>query len=773
MSVVISDLVAKVRAEGVEQTAAAVKQVSASAQEAARALEIMAQQAAKSGGGTAPGWMDMFTRQGVQPTAAALAQARSEMEKTAAATQQAVQPAQTVARAATEHAAAAATGARAAQDVADGWKLSESSIVRFGTALVGINLGISLVAGVARQIHEQFVAAVESAVELDRVTRGLTGAYGAAGAQNQAAFAQRLGSQAGVPTGTVETALTSAAPLANQFGLSTGQVQQVTSRAADLAAQYGQPFQKTFNDVLQGISSGGTQLQQYGVRLDDVYVKTIAYNGALSTTYDRMTQAQQIGVRFNQFLDQTRSSQGLASTSANTLSGSLDRLGSSFQRLREQSGALGGGGLQGPAEALNTLINQILGTGQSGDRRAIVADPNAPGGGRIITGSPQFDLTGIPGAVAPAAPPSFIGPVPVRGVDALNAQAQNAQAYAGRAQAEAQAQITALQLESERRRLDMAEELAGYQTDELNTESQLAPLLEQQANLQDRITKASRDNLQTRRELIDAEQQQARATQITSAYDYEAQRLELLAEQSRANVALGGQPTQDIGALRQRNRALELQRAQSGADITALDASRGVQVVQQQSSVEDLARQQRLADLEGEQRALEDQTIPLQEQLRLTQEREASVQRSLQLQDLANTTTLVAAQQASNEANSLRLLADETARVAEDFADHMVAGATALERSASAAAATRDALQQAIILTQSPTRTDLNSRLANGLGSGGLGPTVTVPISINGATEQQIKDQVHQSVETALNSFFAGAATTGSPAPTTVGGAGR
>jgi hypothetical protein len=775
MTVVVSDLVARIRSEGVQETAQQIKAVGDNAQQTARALEIMAQAAAKSAPtqGSAAQILELFQKGNVQPTAAAMAQAASEMQKTAAAATQAAPAAQNLARAATEHAAAARSGAQAAQSVADGWKLSESSAVRFIAAITGVNVGLSIAAGAGRLLHDNIAASLEAAINLDRVSRGLTASYGAAGAAQAAVFAQRLAPQAGTTAATVGQALTAAAPL-TQYGLTGAQTQALTARAADIAGRFGQPFDQVAADVVRAVQTGGNQLEQYGIKLDNARVKTEAYGGALSATFDRLTTSQQIAVRYNLLLDQTRNLQGSAATSADTLSGAYDRLGASLDRLREKSGTLGAGGIQGPAEALAGWINQIAGPGASGgDRRAIVPDPNAPGGARIIGGAPQFEVNGLPGATQPAAPPSFIGPVPLRGADLLGAQASNAQSLASRAQAEAQAQITAIQLQSEQRRLSVAVELAGYRAQELQTEGALAPLLEQQANLQNRITQASRDNLDTRRQLVSAEQGALGAQAVTSAGQYDQNMAQAVARQRMARL-LQGQDVSDLPSLDQliqQNYRGQLIEAENAPNLVR--SQRGVEVTQQQATAQDLVRQQTLTDLEGQRRALEDQTTPLQEALRLTQEREASVQRSLELADLGNAASVNAAQQALNQANAIRLVADETARIAQDYSDHMVTGATALERAASAITASRDAINQTLPLMVSLEPSEPNRRILNGLGAGGLGPLVHVPITINGADAQQIKDQAHQAVENALNRFFGDVTSSAPPAPSDLVGARR
>lgn len=770
MTVQIADLVARVRADttdfnrGIQETGQALKSIEQQAGVTGRAFEIMAAQFAKLHGGTAADALSMFQRSGAQPTATAMAEAAKQMEATGAAATKAVEPTRAAARAVAEHATSARRAAEAHDDITTSARMSETSIVRFAAALTGVNVGLSIAAGAGRLLHENIAASLDAAINFDRVSRGLVGAYGA-GAPQAAAFAQQFAPQAGVTGATVGRALTAASPL-TQYGLSSAQTQQLTARAADIAGRFGQPFDKVFSDVLGAVSTGGNQLEQYGLKVDDARLKTDAYGGALSATFDRMTASQQIGVRFNLFLEQTRSLQGSAATAAATLSGAYDRLGTSLDRLRERSGVLAAGGLQGPADALATAVNSITGTGTSGDRRAIVGDPNAPGGARIIGGPPQFDIggilarSGIPGG---GGPPAFVGPVPLRGADLLAAQAGNAQEFAGRAAAEAQAQITALQLQSEQRRLGAAEVLAGYQRTELQVQGQIAPLMERQATLQDRITLASRDNLESRRALVQAEQAAQGPQNALSELQFGDQRVQLLA-QVRQMRQFRGQDVSDLPSLNDLiNQHVGFQLDQPEVALRALDTGHAVDVVQRQRTGEDLGRQLASTPMEAQRRALEGQTIPLQEQLRLTQAREASVQRALELTDLGNTNTLVAAQFALNEANGVRLIADETARLASSFSDNMASGATALERSASAIDAARDALSETIPIVQ---QLDLKGR---------QGPA-SVTIQFNGAltvrSDQDVDDIANKAAALVMSGLAAGD-DSGPPAPSTLPGARR
>jgi hypothetical protein len=269
---VVSDLLVHVRAEGVQETAQQVRAVGDAAQQTARALQIMAESAAKSAPtqGSAAQILELFQKGNVQPTAAAMAQAASEMQRTAVAAQQAAPATQAVARAAADHATSARTGAQAAQSVADGWKLSESSAVRFGTALVGINLGISLVAGAARLVHDAIADTAQGLLDWERSLVQVRAMYGdiapqvVALSQAQAALPGVVSSQASLVQANLQARF-----LTTRYGVSP----DVTGTLTTQGARFGgllfpgsdQEAQRTAvqDALLQYAQSGnGQQLQQ-------------------------------------------------------------------------------------------------------------------------------------------------------------------------------------------------------------------------------------------------------------------------------------------------------------------------------------------------------------------------------------------------------------------------------------------------------------------------------------------------------------------------------
>jgi hypothetical protein len=259
----------------------------------------------------------------------------------------------------------------------------------------------------------------------------------------------------------------------------------------------------------------------------------------------------------------------------------------------------------------------------------------------------------------------------------------------GLAQRTVQAQATlandrlqSITLAENQRRLDVADQQADYARQSIQLQQQMAPLLLQQANLQDRITVASRDNLDIRKQLIAAQQAALPSQAALSELNYAQQRLQLQAQVRQAALIRGdrsggGQPS--FAELSRQFREGELNRP--GVELAALDAQQPVARAQQASTAEGLGRQMQGADLEAQARALQDQLQPLQAAAREEQARGDALQRSLDLLDLQDTGAKTAAQSAINLAQQQLIAINQTLVPLQLQADAANAYGDAIQRS--------------------------------------------------------------------------------------------
>lgn len=835
--VVVADLVARVRSEGIQEAAQAVKAVGVSAEQTTAALRIMAQEMAKSPlGGTPEGWLKSMQNSGVQPTSAALAEAAKQAEKTSAAVATTV-----------THTKSAAV---AAEDLHKGFSLSESSMVRFGAGIVGIGLGLNLAAGAANLIHDAVVGTVNAQLDWERSLVTVHGIYGSIGAQIVAiSQAQALAPGLAGTQQEFISANLAASYLTRRYGLSGATVTGLTSSvgAASYALGLDEPARRDLQARALAFAEngGGDSLRAYGIEGSPLSVSR-QLGGVSGSQLQALTPAQLKSAGaliasqgLEQFAMFGRDGQpGLLSKQAD-LQKAQSEAQSRVQDSLEKSGGRGGLLDQIAADIAEGVSNRPLRTEYDDALRKSAADAstaleaNAQALGDhtkrladattdlaklgVQAGTATFRLLGFLGnpedsksiaygdmaasaqasvanrarsalplamqspaernalaldrafqeayqnSVAGAAQKALSNSSAIaegfanRGDTAAMADAvrryrgyqvsgaaNSAGDFASRAGVESDAQLSAISLRSDERRLSVAEQLAGYRTQVLQTEGQMAPLLNQQATLQDRMLVASRDSLTSRRALIEAEKAALPSQAAVQDYDYRDRRVQALAQQRQARLILG----QDVSDLPSFDDLINqhvggvLNRAASGVDIQALDTQHGIDVVQRQRTGEQLGRDLSLTTMESQQRALEDQLIPMTEAARLQQAQQDVISRTLELMDLGDTKERTSAQMRKNAADSLKLVADEIARQAEDYANGMNLGGTAAERSQAALEKSRDALRESVTLLQQLPRGDVDARIANGLGSGGLGPTrvVNVPLSIivNGASADTV-----------------------------------
>ncbi len=267
MTIVVNDLVARFRSDtsDVERGQQVARRELAATAEQARAtgeqIDQLARRFAQTQGGTAGQWAAILQQQhlSARQVAEALGQGADNAGRAASATQQMVQPTQ--------------AAAKAAADMHEGWRLSESSIVRFGASLVGVGLGISLVAGAGRVLHDAIAGIVEGQLAWERSVRVVNALYGDLAprvltvAQAQAALPGGLGSaQENVQ------ALLSARYLTSRYGVPQQQVEQLVTTGVRAAGFLGLTDARDRAALqarlLQFAESGGDSLRDFDVQGD-------------------------------------------------------------------------------------------------------------------------------------------------------------------------------------------------------------------------------------------------------------------------------------------------------------------------------------------------------------------------------------------------------------------------------------------------------------------------------------------------------------------------
>lgn len=341
--VVIADLVARVRSEGITEATTNIKAVGAEAAQTTRALEIMAQQFAKNFGGTSADALDMFKRTGAAPTAAAMAEAAKEAEKAGAAVAAAVPHHQAAAKAANDH-------AKAAGEVSKGWTASESSIVRFGAGVLGVGLGLSLVTTAAKLVHDTIVGTVNASLDWERSLKNLSGLYGEASAK-AAALATAQSGLPGVLGDQQEfaQAAINASPLALRYGLPQRLVDQLTTTGGRLAFATGMrdasERAQLQAQLVAAVTTGAALPPQYGIYTDaESTARQLGLTGAASLgafTPQETMQARTANIisQGAQFADRANANQRALADAATAAEKAVEQARTALQATLENGGA--------------------------------------------------------------------------------------------------------------------------------------------------------------------------------------------------------------------------------------------------------------------------------------------------------------------------------------------------------------------------------------------------------------------------------------------------
>lgn len=228
---------------------------------------------------------------------------------------------------------------REAQAVGGGFRASGADIIRFGAALAGVNVGLSLFTEAGQQIRGVVATATQAFIESERVARANAAAYGS-NAQAFERLAVALRESSGISEQATLKAALSARTLSANYGLTIEQTQRLIRVSADLANVRGIELPEAFERVQSAIRGEAEASEFLGLTLNDTFIKNNALNGSVRRTFETMTDAQKAQIRFGEVLRQTAQFQGLAAQSANSLEGAQRRATLSSETFSKTLGGL-------------------------------------------------------------------------------------------------------------------------------------------------------------------------------------------------------------------------------------------------------------------------------------------------------------------------------------------------------------------------------------------------------------------------------------------------
>jgi hypothetical protein len=380
MAVEIGGLVARFQADttdlqrGAQEAKGALAGVGQQAQRTAQEIDATAARMAKSLGGTAAEWRDILGKTGFDKVGQDAQQAATAIDQVAAATQRAAtatRAAQSARPSAAPVAPAAVTvaspaAARAQQATgggADGF--DGSSALRFAAGVAGVGLGLSIVTGIAEQIHAQIRQVVDDQLNWERSAKTLSGIYGDLGdhlqrvAESQASLPGALARQE-----VFAQTLISASDLRIRGTLDEAAIVRL-STAGDRAARAGGITDEHQQVALQRqiqqiVRSGGGSIPELGVFADpDIAARRLGYSGGQALQYG--TPHEQASVTaalvlqdLNKFTEQANANQRAALEAVTNAQDAQNKARDALQTSLERSGVSAqftpqqvGGGLLG------------------------------------------------------------------------------------------------------------------------------------------------------------------------------------------------------------------------------------------------------------------------------------------------------------------------------------------------------------------------------------------------------------------------------------------
>lgn len=188
---------------------------------------------------------------------------------------------------------------------------------RMSTA-VGMMVGSLAAAG---------VAAIKMGADYERSLFSMSQTFGerttemVARSQN---MAERIGHYFNM--GEIQYAFIKTADSMARYGIQGQQYMQLVERAADIAAAKNMELKESI-DRLESAMRGEAEASEYlGVTLNDTYMKTMAFDGALKDHWETMSDVNKAQYRLAELLQQTEKYTGAAEAATTTFSGAMSTL---------------------------------------------------------------------------------------------------------------------------------------------------------------------------------------------------------------------------------------------------------------------------------------------------------------------------------------------------------------------------------------------------------------------------------------------------------------
>lgn len=291
----------------------------------------------------------------------------------------AAEKATTAATAAKNIATPTKDAAKAADNLQKGFSLSGSTLLRAGAALAGVGLGINIVAGAARLVHDVIADVVQSQLDWERSLKTVSGLYGDLGSR-VAAVATAQANQPGLLGTQQEFAqyALNASVLTRRYGLNPDQVNQLVTTGGRVAFATGmtdQAQREQLQAQILAAVNGENSLSRYGVYTDPESVaRRLGFSGgqalnAFTPQEVKTANAAIVNQGLSAFADRANANQRAALDAVTAAQKAQDQAHANLQNTLESVGD------RDPATGLPT-INGIPIVPEGGGYGAAMAADN-------------------------------------------------------------------------------------------------------------------------------------------------------------------------------------------------------------------------------------------------------------------------------------------------------------------------------------------------------------------------------------------------------------
>jgi len=296
--------------------------------------------------------------------------------------------------------------AGAVKDVGTQAGVSATTMLRFAGALTGVGLGLNVVVGVGRQVHQAIADLISDSIALEQAQRNSTIVLGQQAAAYQD-WARTVSEQAGV----TQRALLEAGTVAQQFGRNVGfgpiQTQGLDALAVALAKIHGLDVGQSMRVLTSALGGSAEAANTLNLQLDAGYIAFTQLGGATAEVFEQLDPSTQAMLRYEAALGQ--------------IGKQADVTAPQIDALRKA---------QGDLDVEWERFSQTVGPGVVGKLAEILGGMNAVV--NFVSSHPQLSAEAVAGAlVAPmvALNPGLLIPV----IAALVGQTDQAKTAAGAA----------------------------------------------------------------------------------------------------------------------------------------------------------------------------------------------------------------------------------------------------------------------------------------------------------------------------------------------------